>query len=381
MSPKRRRAEGEAESLPSSEALVPLILSDLQVEVLQFDPDLQMVAPGRSGPLTDLFPELISAEDSLQEVARGLAPRFDLPMINRFDPGEQRQRYLSLAALPHPEIEGRAVLLVRDVTREGHLGQQIMQQLNEVRLLRAQLERANRQLARLNEEKSGFVQMAAHDLRAPLTVIKGYVEAVLDDLAPVAGNLGDVVEYLRVVLRRAQLMRELIDALLDVERIESGQVVLERVPMDLGRLAADVGQIQAPLAQKQGLALTWEAGGDLPTVPADPRQMRQVLNNLVGNAIKFTPAGGRVWIEVFRREAALVVEVHDTGPGISEADQAHLFQRFFRADSVRGLKIPGTGLGLPIARAIIEQHGGQIYCRSQIGEGSTFGFTLPLEEL
>jgi len=357
-----------------------LILSDLQVDVIHVDADLQIVAPSRSGSLMDLFPELIGSEDVLQEVAHGRLPRFELPMINRVDWAEQRRCYFSLTALPDPGVQGQAVLLVREVTKEGHLEQQIMQQLNEVRLLRAQLEAANRELLRLNKDKSDFLQIAAHDLRAPLTIIKGYVEAVLDDMAPAADDLGEAVEYLGVVLRRTELMRELIDDLLDVAKIESGQVAPEREPLDLGGLVADVGQVLTPLAQQLGLALHWEVDGELPYPLADAAQMRRVLNNLIGNAIKFTPAGGRVWIEVLRREASVVVEVHDTGLGISEEDRAHLFHGFFRSDDVRQRRIAGTGLGLTIVRAIVEQHGGQVYCRSQLGQGSTFGFTLPLQE-
>lgn len=103
-----------------------------------------------------------------------------------------------------------------------------------------------------------------------------------------------------------------------------------------------------------------------------------MLNNLLGNALKFTPAGGRVTVEVLARGGEAIVKVSDTGPGISEADQARLFQRFFRADDARLRGIPGHGLGLSIVRAIVEQHGGRVFCRSQPGQGSTFGFSLPL---
>jgi signal transduction histidine kinase len=114
---------------------------------------------------------------------------------------------------------------------------------------------------------------------------------------------------------------------------------------------------------------------------ADHGRMVQVMNNLVSNAIKFTPSGGQVRMDVYAQPDHLVVDVSDTGPGISEEDQARLFQRFFRTDASRQQQIPGTGLGLSIVKAIVEQHGGQAYCRSKLGEGTTFGFTLPLEEV
>jgi signal transduction histidine kinase len=375
-----------------TEQLAQNILADLQVAVLDVDAGLQIVAhtPGlpaylqeaeedlRGEALVDLFPELFGSEEDLEAVARGQSPRFELPMINRMDPGDLDRRYISLTALPHPEFQDHIALLLQDVTTEGRLDQQLMQQLNEVRLLRARLEAANQELVRLNDEKSAFLRMAAHDLRAPLTVIKGYVEMVIEDTE--AASDEEALDFLGVVLVRTQQMAKLIDNLLDVEKIESGAVALIRKPLDLAGLVEEIGQGFEPVAQQKGQALYWQIPAGLPQPLADRDRLMQVFNNLVSNAMKFTPAGGEVRIEVLDRDAEVVVEVSDTGPGISEEDQARLFQRFFRTDSARMQRIPGTGLGLSIVRAIVEQHGGQVYCRSQLGEGSTFSFTLPLEE-
>jgi signal transduction histidine kinase len=340
------------------------ILTDLQVVVVHADAELQITAhtPGLEAylfedyavlgePLTDLFPELFGSEEDLEAVATGRLSRFELPMINRVDPAGDDRRYFSLTAIPHPEIPDRLVLLVQDVTREGRMDQQIMQQLNDVRLLRARLEAANKELVRLDEEKSAFLRMAAHDLRAPLTVIRGYVELVMEDTE--AAEDEEALEYLGVVLNRSQQMANLIDNLLDVDRL---------------------------VGQQKDLTVNWQIPPDVPVLQADQERLGQVLNNLVSNAIKFTPAGGEVTLGVQVGDTEVIVEVTDTGPGISEEDQERLFQRFFRTDAARERRIPGTGLGLSIVRAIIEQHGGQVYCRSQLGEGSTFGFTLPIEE-
>jgi signal transduction histidine kinase len=374
-----------------SEPLAQSILSDLQVIVAQADADLQVVAhtpgleaylleptePSTGQPLTDLFPELFGSEEDLEAVAAGLSPRFELPMINRLDPEDGERRYVSLIAVPHPEIKDNLALLVQDVTTEGHLDQQVMQQLNEVRLLRSRLEAANQELTYLNEEKSAFLRMAAHDLRAPLTVIKGYVELVMEDTE--AASDEEALEYLDVVMRRTQQMSDLIDNLLDVEKIESGAVDLDRKPVDVADLVAEVGRGFALVAQQRGMSLEWLVPADLPQPLADRARLVQVLNNLVSNAIKFTPEGGQIRIAVLPRERELAIEVSDTGPGISEKDQARLFQRFFRTDASRQQRIPGTGLGLSIVRAIAQQHGGQAYCRSQLGEGTTFGFTLSVQ--
>jgi signal transduction histidine kinase len=372
--------------------LAQVILDDLQVATVYSDADLNIVAhtPGLGTylqesqtdlvgeSLLDLFPELVGSEDELGAVALGQAPRFDLPMINRMAPHGVDRRYISLTALPDAEAPDQIVLLVQDVTAEGRLDQQVMQQLNEVRLLRARLEAANQELVRLDGEKSAFMRMAAHDLRAPLTVIKGYVELVLED-TDAAGD-EEAIEFLDVVLARTQQMADLIDNLLDVEKIESGAVDLDLRPVDVADLVEEVGRGFVPVAQQKGLELQWQVPAGLPDPMADRARLVQVFNNLVSNAMKFTPAGGQVRIDVQERAGQIIVEVSDTGPGISEEDQARLFQRFFRTDASRQQGISGTGLGLSIVKAIIEQHGGEVYCRSTLGEGTTFSFTLPLKE-
>jgi signal transduction histidine kinase len=375
-----------------SAQLAQIIMDDLQVVAVYADADLNIVAHAPElgtylqaaqqdlvgASLLDLFPELVGSEDDLGAVVGGQAPRFDLPMINRMDPDGVDRCYISLSALPHAEAPDQLVLLVQDVTPEGRLDQQVMQQLNEVRLLRARLETANQELMRLDKEKSAFLRMAAHDLRAPLAVVKGYVELVLEN-TDVAGD-EEAVKSLGVVLARTQQMTDLIDNLLDVEKIESGAANLDLRPVDLSALVEEMGRGFVPVAQQKGLELKWRVPVGLPNLMADRDRLVQVLNNLVSNAIKFTPAGAQVRIGVLKQDAQIILEVSDTGPGISEEDQARLFQRFFRTDASRQQRISGTGLGLSIVKAIVEQHGGQVYCRSKLGEGTTLGFSLPLKE-
>jgi signal transduction histidine kinase len=381
----------QAAELLGTGPFVQTILAELQVVVVCSDAQLQVVAHtpahdshfselkgdsvGKS--LTTLFPELIGAEEALTAVALGRATRFELPMINREGPDKDR-RYLTLTAFPHPVVTEQMVVLVCDVTAEGCLRRQAMQRLNETRLLRARLEEANRTLVRLDAEKSAFLLLAAHDLRAPLTVIRSYVEAVIEAVGSDAG--GEVANDLNLVLARTRQMADLIDNLLDVERIESGTVAWNWQLVDLAVLVQEVGQDFAAVARQQGVNLRWHIPAALPRPKADRVRLVQVLNNLLSNACKFTPAGGRIDIEVLAQGPTVAVEVTDTGPGISEEDQARLFERFFRTHAVRMQRIPGSGLGLPIVRAIVERHGGQVYCRSRLEAGSTFGFTLPVVE-
>ncbi len=376
-------------ALLRSERLALLVTGELKVTAAHIDANHQIVACTPGLPeyllvageeplglsLMELFPELIGHEEDLADVAWGRVPRFDLPKINRTVPNSADRNYLSLTILPHPEAHGHLVLLVQDVTGEGRLEQQITQSLNELGLLRAELEVANRKLVRLNEKKSEFLRIASHDLRNSLTVISGYAEYATNSKRSRPG--GHVRHCLDMIRDRTQWMTNLIEDLLDVEKIESGEVALRREPVDLASLVERVGQSFLLVAQQGDLTLAWTVPAGIAPLVGDEDRLMEVLNNLVGNAIKFTPAGGRVEVQVMERGEEVVVEVSDTGLGISEEDQAHLFQQFFRSADARQRGISGSGLGLPIARAIVEQHGGQVYCRSELGQGSTFGFSLP----
>jgi signal transduction histidine kinase len=375
-----------------SEFLVQIVLAELGVAIAFADDDLQILdhtaefgiysrEPEASligRRLPDLFPELIGCEEDLSAVASGRVAIFELPKINRVAPDSQGMRYVSLIALPVPEVRDCLILLARDTTLEARLEQRVMQQLNELRLLRAELEAANAELVRLNEEKSVFLRMAAHDLRAPLAVVKAYVDMVLAREGDLPADKLD--HYLRTVQARTEGMTRLVGNLLDVEKIESGEVVFDREAVDLAQLLAEVVGSFEPLAQQSDLMLQCQLPPSLPHPIADRDRLVQVLNNLVSNALKFTPAGGQVRVEAFGRGGEVLVEVSDTGPGISAEDQAWLFRRFFRSDNARQQQILGTGLGLSIVRAIVEQHGGRVHVRSQLGQGSTFGFSLPVEE-
>jgi len=369
-------------SAPLAEA----VLAGLKVAIAHLDAGLRIASwsgdpraqPGwpaanpAGQPVQDVFPELIGSEKDLVAVAGGKAARFELPLINRMAGNGKERHYLSLTALPDSAEPGTLILLVQDVTEQGRLDQQVTQQLNEVRLLRSQLEAANARLVRLDADKSGFLQLAAHDLRAPLAVVKAYVEYVQEEPALDA----EAKHILDTALARIDHMARLIDNLLDVERIESGQVTLRREPLDLAAVVEEVVASFAPTARSAELALDWNVSPGVVHPSADRDLIAQALANLLGNAVKFTPAGGRVAVRAFRQDSEVVVEVEDTGPGIPEEDQPRLFQRFWRGTNTR--RQQATGLGLSIVKAIVDQHGGHAYCRSRSGQGSTFGFTLPL---
>jgi signal transduction histidine kinase len=248
------------------------------------------------------------------------------------------------------------------------------------RLARAEAESAHRLLADQNEQlreadrlKDEFVALISHDLRTPLTSIMGYLELTLGD-----GDLTDDQRgYLEIVDRNAERLLRLVNDLLFVARLEAGQLDLNPNDLDLAAIVRQSVSEAKPKATAKHIALTCRAD-DVPAVRADKGRMFQLLDNLVSNAIKFTPEGGGVDISVARVNGAVQLEVADTGIGIDAKEQVQLFQRFFRASTATKRQIPGTGLGLYIARAIVEAHGGSISVDSVPGRGTCFVIALPL---
>jgi signal transduction histidine kinase len=233
----------------------------------------------------------------------------------------------------------------------------------------------SRQLAEASQHKSQFLANMSHELRTPLNAILGYTELILD------GVYGEMPEKARSVLDRVQRngrhLLGLINDVLDLSKIEAGQLILALTDYSLKNVVHTVFSAVEPLAQEKKLAFKVELAPDLPAGHGDERRLTQVLLNLVGNAIKFTDAG-EVAIKAAKVNGSFEVAVRDTGPGISTADQAKLFQEFQQADNSVTRKKGGTGLGLAISKRIVEMHGGKIWVESAVGQGSTFFFTLPV---
>jgi GAF domain-containing protein len=231
------------------------------------------------------------------------------------------------------------------------------------------------QLEVASQHKSQFLANMSHELRTPLNAILGYTELMAD------GAYGEPSEKMLGILKRLEAngkhLLGLINDVLDLSKIEAGQLQLELSDYCIEDIAQTVRSTLEPLAIDKKLAFKLEVAPKLPSGRGDGRRLTQVLINLVGNAIKFTDAGG-VSIRAEANNGAFYVSVRDTGPGISPTDQAKLFQEFQQADNAITRKKGGTGLGLAISKRIVEMHGGKIWVESQLGQGSTFAFTLPV---
>jgi GAF domain-containing protein len=246
--------------------------------------------------------------------------------------------------------------------------------IQNARLFR-EIEGKSRELAEASKHKSQFLANMSHELRAPLNAILGYAELMLDSI------YGEPSEKMRAVLERLQSngrhLLGLINDVLDLSKIEAGQLTLSLDDYSLSDVVHGGVSAVEPLAAEKRLAFKAEVAPGLPIGRGDGRRLSQVLLNLVGNAIKFTDKG-EVAIRASVADGAFTVAVCDTGPGISAADQAKIFEEFQQADSSITRKKGGTGLGLSIAKRIIEMHGGRLWVESEPGQGSTFYFTLPV---
>jgi signal transduction histidine kinase len=286
-----------------------------------------------------------------------------------------------------------AVGLARSITRpllriaegthavaEGKLDHRLnMARRDELGRLAADFDRMAERLGELDQLKRDFSANVTHELRSPISAIESYANRIAE-LAR-AGRSAEIVEDAAVVRNNASRLGGFINDLLDVSKIEAKAVEIAPEALDAAEALRDVATLFGPRAGEKGLDLRV---GDVPpglTVWADPDKLRQVLTNLVGNALKFTPAGGRITLGAAAESGGVRMSVADTGPGIAPADQARIFQRFEQVrgarDEIKGMK--GTGLGLAIARGLVAAHGGRMDLKSELGRGSEFSAWFPEE--
>jgi signal transduction histidine kinase/CHASE3 domain sensor protein len=228
----------------------------------------------------------------------------------------------------------------------------------------------------LDRLKDDFVATVSHELRTPLTSMMGFLEMIRE------GEAGDLTEdqkrFLAIVYRSSERLQRLVGDLLFVARLDANGLQLQFGPVDVEEIARDAAESSGALARSRELDLRLELG-PLPPVTGDRERLSQLIGNLISNALKFTPAGGRVTVRTLVDGRHAVVEVEDDGIGIPAAEQERLFQRFFRSSTATEQAIPGTGLGLVISRAIAEAHGGTINVRTDAGAGACFRVELPLD--
>jgi signal transduction histidine kinase len=238
------------------------------------------------------------------------------------------------------------------------------------------------QVQRANEAKTEFVSFVSHELKQPMTSMKGYIDLLMKGIGgPVNDNQ---MQFLKIIRSNVERMNRLVQDLLDISRIESGRLRLEIGQVQPEEVVSESVQAfeQEIKAKQQNLQVHIDAAAPLPAVEGDRGRLIQVLTNLVSNASKYTPENGDITIEVkpttMDDEAFVLWSVKDTGIGMTQEELERLFTKYFRSDNPMVRSVQGTGLGLVITQSIVELLGGQIWVESEPNEGSTFSFTIPV---
>ena len=243
---------------------------------------------------------------------------------------------------------------------------------DEVGQLATAFNRMSEELEHLEQSRRDLVANVSHELKTPITAIRAHLENLLDGVEQPAP------ETLQVMLAQSERLGRLVEALLDLSKLESGEVPLRREDVTLEPLVDQVVSEIEVARPERGVRLERELARDLPAVDADRERVHQVLFNLVDNAVRFTPPGGEVRVSAYRHNGSVEIKVADTGVGIPAEHLPRLFERFYRVDTARSREDGGTGIGLAIARSVVEMHGGHIRAESELGRGSTFTFDLPV---
>jgi signal transduction histidine kinase len=228
--------------------------------------------------------------------------------------------------------------------------------------------------ADLDDRRAEFLAVVSHELRTPLTSIVSFSELLRGESGVLSADGG---RFLDIIERNADRLLRLIDDLLMLNRLEGGAVPLELTSVSIRGLAAEAVGTAVAVAAKSGVTVHLDVG-EGPPARADPRRLLQVLDNLIGNAIKFSSAGGLVRVRARYTRETWRIDVSDTGIGIPPDEMARLFGAFVRGSNARIAGLPGTGLGLAIVKALVEMHGGHVTVNSALGQGTTFSVQLPM---
>ncbi|PKL91722.1 MAG: hypothetical protein CVV21_06770 [Candidatus Goldiibacteriota bacterium HGW-Goldbacteria-1] len=274
------------------------------------------------------------------------------------------------------EINGEYLILGRmDVMEIEEFQSKLIALNNELSNMSRELHKSNAELKKMNDMKNRFLGMAAHDLRKPITVIKGYTSLLLNGAA---GELGKrQSEFITAIESSSVHMEALVNDFLDVSVIESGTLELVYSDISLEKEIEEMLHLNRIKAENRKIKLHINISPDTGVISADKMKLQQVLDNIAGNAVEFTPSNGNVMLNVFMNEGYVVFEVTDEGPGIPENKMDSLFKYFGKTGAVKASGDKSTGLGLIICKKIVEQHGGYISVENNTGKGAKFTFAFP----
>jgi signal transduction histidine kinase len=321
-------------------------------------------------------PSRSDLEPPLRELIRGSAADSLV-----FVPLRTGKKQVGILCLSHPISRGRPIALTpSDLSLLAIMGRQIATALENARMYAveqrrtAELARALQQQQELDRLKNQFIQSVSHELRTPLAMILGYAELLA------AGDLGEVIPEhkgpLGIIVQRSYVLRDLIENITAILENEIREQIRE--PVSLTELVREAITDFQVLADQAGLRLDGDVCSELPPVLGDAEHLRRVVDNLIGNAVKFTPTGGAVGIRLRSIDGQAMFQVSDTGIGIATEHQERIFERFYQVDGSTRRTHGGCGLGLALVKEIVEKHGGDVALESELGQGSTFTVFLPV---
>ncbi|MFK7802309.1 MAG: ATP-binding protein [Anaerolineae bacterium] len=342
------------------------------IQSLSSNPEIEIV----NQPVTEAFEELFGYEEMLNQLMSGEVPFLTLQEVNRHKDGGETDYYdFNLHPADEADPAKGIIFVVENTSEQGRLMQSLVQQRNELRLTQAELAKANRELHGLNELKSIFLSMAAHDLRSPLSVITTYADVMLEPNDPPIFSTDYVMNR---ILEQSLWLNSLIDDILNLNMIEQGKLPINRQRIDIQSPIEDVVNQFGPVLVTRNITIHYIPQEKPIWVDADVNRIKQIAFNLIGNSAKFLSESGKIAISIEAdvKNNQVVIAFADDGPGISKQQQERLFQLFYRTPGAS--KFNGTGLGLYIVKTITELHEGSISVESAEWEGTTFYLRLPL---
>ncbi len=333
-----------------------------------FIAQLGLVGTSASGQCALTWDMLVGAEPDLRAVLVGALPQLILRQVQVYD-----ARYVDVhvMALEPGNPQAGWLMLVHDVSELARMQQALTQDRNDLRLTQARLQAANTELDRLNRFKRFMLLMVAHDLRAPLAAMRGYAEIALTRLPNRHHH------YIERIIGLIDHNNLLIQNLIDLEQFERGELVIQPSQINLNDIVADVLAAHQPLAALRLQTLRLHSPAQLVYAWADAGRVQQILYNLLNNALKYTPSGGEIELSLTQVSSQVIIQVSDTGPGLTATQRANLFQLHYRTEPTRQAKVPGSGLGLFIVKILAEAQHGKVQVDSTPGVGSVFSIVLP----
>jgi signal transduction histidine kinase len=328
--------------------------------------------------VTDENGQKIGFRGIIRDVTERKIAEEALEKANKFLSQEINERKLAAKALQRARDE--LELRVKERTAELiNINEKLRMEISERKRTEEQLIKAKRAAEAANRAKSGFLASMSHELRTPLNHIIGFSEVLRDKYF---GELNEKqADYVKDILGSGKHLLSLISDILDLSKIEAGKMELELSPVNIKALLEDSLMMFKEKAHEHGIGLDLKIPEEMSEleIQADERKLKQIIFNLFSNATKFTPDGGAITLQADQKDEELIVSVEDTGIGIASEDKEKIFDDFYQVKGGYTDKTPGTGLGLPLTKKLVEMHGGRIWIESEgEGKGSTFSFVIPV---